>query len=237
VGGRWLGGGAYDAEIRELEQRPPITQSGNVVRIDRLDDEPRWRNVSISYEIVAPEGTQVRAGTGSGGVRITGMSRVRAETGSGSIHLSDVRGDVDAHTGSGGIDAENVSGAFRAETGSGSIEATLRNAGPVEVSTGSGSIRVAGIKGGLNAKTGSGTITLDGDPTADWIVHSSSGGVTVKLPSSAGFDLRAHTSSGRITSDHPVTVHSAERRSLEGQVRGGGPRVELRTSSGSIQIR
>jgi putative adhesin len=237
VGSRWFGGGTSDADIRDLEQHPPITQSGNVVRIDRLGDEDRWRSVSISYEIVVPDGTQVRASSGSGGVRVTGVSSVRATTGSGSIRLTGVKGDVDAHTGSGGIDAEDVTGAFRAETGSGSIDATLRNAGPVEVSTGSGSIRVVGVKGGLNARTGSGSITVDGSPTADWYVQSSSGGVTVTVPSDARFDLHARTGSGRITSDHPVTVRTTERRSLEGQVRGGGPRMELRTSSGSIRIR
>lgn len=236
VGARWFGGGASDEDVRDIERNPPITQSGSTIRIDRLGNDDRWRGLSITYDIVVPERTDVRASTGSGGVRISGVRLVRATTGSGSIRLADIGGNVEANTGSGGIDAQNVAGAFSARTGSGSIEATLGQSGPVEVSTGSGGIRLDGVKGGLSARTGSGSVTVAGDPTADWVVTSSSGGVTVRLPSNARFDLRARTGSGRITSDHPVTVYATERRSLEGPVRGGGPKVDLRTSSGSIRI-
>lgn len=234
--GRWSGSTPSDTDIRQIEQNPPITQTGNVVRIDRLPNDDRWRSVSISYEITVPDSTQVRASTGSGGVRVTGVAGVRTTTGSGSVHVNDIRGEVEVHTGSGGIDAQGIGGAFRGETGSGSIAASLRQSGPVNVETGSGSIRLDGVKGAVTARTGSGSVTLDGEPTDNWSVHTSSGGVTVRLPSTAKFDLHARTSSGRITSDHPVTVHSAERRSLDGQVRGGGPSVDLRTSSGSIRI-
>jgi DUF4097 and DUF4098 domain-containing protein YvlB len=235
VANRWFGS-TTDADIKQVEQNPPITQTGNAIKIDRLPDEARWRGIAISYDIAVPESTKVQVSTGSGGVKVNGVASVRATTGSGSIHVSDIKGEVDAHTGSGGVDAQSVGGAFRGETGSGSIDATLRQSGPVNVETGSGSIRVEGVKGGVTARTGSGSITLEGDPTADWMVNTGSGGVTLRLPSTAKFDLHAHTGSGRITSDHPVTVHATERRSLEGQVRGGGPRLDLKTSSGSIKI-
>jgi DUF4097 and DUF4098 domain-containing protein YvlB len=236
VSNRWFGTTPSDADIKQLEQNPPITQTGNAIRVDRLPDEDKWRGVSISYEISVPETTAARASTGSGSVRANGVASLKANTGSGSVNVSDVRGEVDVHTGSGSVDANSVGGAFRADTGSGSIEATLRQSGPVSVETGSGSIRIEGVRGGLEARTGSGSVSLEGDPTADWMVSSSSGGVTVRVPSGAKFDLHARTSSGRITSDHPVTVRATDRRSLEGQVRGGGPRMDLRTSSGSIKI-
>jgi Toastrack DUF4097 len=236
VSSRWRAE-VTDAEIRGIEQNPPVTQSGNLVRIDRLEDGDRWRGVSISYEITVPENTTVRASTGSGSILVNGVTQaVTANTGSGSIRVENIGGEVDAHTGSGSIDADGVTGAFRAVTGSGSVTATLRQA-EADVSSGSGEIRVTGVRGRVAARTGSGSIAIDGNPTADWVVRSSSGEVTVRLPSDARFELRARTGSGHISSDHPVTVNTTSRRSLEGQVRGGGPRVELSTSSGTISIR
>ena len=62
--------------------------------------------------------------------------------------------------------------------------------------------------------------------------------MAVTLPSDAAFDLRAETNSGSIESDHPITVRGrVSRRRLEGQVRGGGFRLEMMTGSGSIRIR
>jgi hypothetical protein len=62
--------------------------------------------------------------------------------------------------------------------------------------------------------------------------------VTLGLPADASFDLDAHAGSGGIESAHPVTVvGSLEKRTMRGKVRGGGPLVEVRTSSGSIRIR
>ena len=51
------------------------------------------------------------------------------------------------------------------------------------------------------------------------------------------FEIDAQTWSGTVRSDHPVTVRGEMRRGrLKGDVRGGGPRVTLRTGSGDVTI-
>ena len=157
---------------------PPIEQTGNTIRIGRINDPAYRNNVSISYEIVVPAETRVRSNTGSGSQKIEGVrgpvdahtgsgsiamldigNDVVAETGSGSIGLDHVAGKVDAHTGSGSIRAEGVSGPIKAETGSGGISLSLTAAErggaglDVEASTGSGSIEVSGVNGSLRANT------------------------------------------------------------------------------------
>ncbi len=47
----------------------------------------------------------------------------------------------------------------------------------------------------------------------------------------------AKSSSGSIESDHPVTVHGLTKKHLQGEVRGGGAVLKIRTSSGSIRIK
>jgi DUF4097 and DUF4098 domain-containing protein YvlB len=157
---------------------------------------------------------------------------------SGDIELNNIGGDVEVHTGSGDIIAMGIAGAFDAHTGSGDVELDSATSGDVEISTGSGDIDAEGVRGGLRMSTGSGDIAVNGEATGDWRLTASSGRITIRLPSDAAFDLEAETSSGDIDIDHPLTTQGSIRRNrLRGQVRGGGVRIELKTSSGSIRIR
>jgi len=105
------------------------------------------------------------------------------------------------------------------------------------VDTGSGGMELHGVQGSLEAKAGSGDIHAEGSPTGAWNVHTGSGGVQLKLPSDAAFDLDAHTSSGSISVDHPLTVQgSIGRKEVRGRVGRGGVPVEVETGSGDIQI-
>jgi DUF4097 and DUF4098 domain-containing protein YvlB len=243
-------------KVKRLEENPPIEQDGNVIRIGQIEDRDLRENVSISYELVVPAETKLRAGTGSGSQTVDGIrgpleastgsgeltlsnigSDVRASTGSGGIELRTVQGNLKASTGSGSIRGTAISGTVIASTGSGSIRIDKSGPGDVEASTGSGGIEVSGVRGTLRVRTGSGSIRAEGQPTGEWNVHTASGSITVRLPAEFAFDLSARSSSGRIHSIHPVTVvGTLERRELRGKVRGGGPLLALSTSSGSIHI-
>ncbi|GEM_PF-94362 len=245
--------------VKQIEANPPIKQTGStiVVGFDSTWEDHETRNrVGISYELVVPAATRLRAGTGSGSATIDGVAGpLDASTGSGSISLTSIGGEARAHTGSGSITINGVKGQLRASTGSGSIRGTgvaggiiastgsgeievqQVSAGNVEVSTGSGSIELSGVKGAVRARTGSGSIRAQGEPTGAWSLRSSSGGIVVRLPANQAFELDASTSSGSIHTDHPITVMGTiGRRALRGKVRGGGPLLDLNTSSGSIRI-
>ena len=225
-------------ELQAIQANPPVEQQGNEVRIGRTDDSDRerMRNVSISYEIVVPSETELRANSGSGDLTIVGIDGpIDSNSGSGDIELDDIGGDVEVHTGSGDIIAMGIAGSFDAHTGSGDVELDSATAGDVAISTGSGDIDAAGVRGGLRMSTGSGDIEVEGEATGDWRLTASSGGITIRLPSDAAFDLEAETSSGGIDIDHPLTTQGSMNR-VRGQVRGGG-RIELKTSSGTIRIR
>jgi hypothetical protein len=233
----WLS--SSDAAVHQVESNPPIQQNGNSIRIGyNLPDDVK-RHISISYEVAVPVNTVVQAHSGSGDVEVTGVrSDVQAHSGSGEIRLRDLGGRVNVQTGSGNIQAQNVTAPFSGQTGSGDIEASLTGAGDVDVHTGSGTIRVKGIRGGVQAHTGSGDVEADGDVTGPWRLHSGSGTVRMALGPSGGFNLDVHTSSGSIHSDLPITVQgSLGGHELKGAVRGGGPSVDVSTSSGDVDIR
>jgi DUF4097 and DUF4098 domain-containing protein YvlB len=149
--------------VRRVEAAPPITQAGNVIRIGDTNDDPNYRNVSISYELVVPANTRLNAQTGSGNQTIGSVDgAVRTQTGSGNIRIQRTGGSLHAQTGSGNIDADSVGGEVHAQTGSGSVEVRQIARGDVMVQTGSGSVTLtlpqdAGYT--LNAQTGSGSIS------------------------------------------------------------------------------
>jgi hypothetical protein len=253
----WRGSESEAEErVRYLETHPPIEQDGNSIRIGHITDHDLTRNISISYEIVAPAETSLHAQTGSGSQTIAGIrgpvevgsgsgdlaisnigAEVHATTGSGDIKLEAVQGSLHARTGSGSIRGSGIAGAMVASTGSGSVRLEQTAAGDSRVSTGSGDVELSGIRGALQARTGSGEIRAQGAPTGEWSLHSGSGSLTVRLPEQAAFELNARTDSGNIQTAHPITVMGTiGKRQLRGTVRGGGPLLDLSTSSGNIHI-
>jgi hypothetical protein len=159
----WSRDGVDAAErVRRVEAAPPITQEGNVIRLGDTNNDPMYRNVSISYELVVPANTRVNAQTGSGSQTIGSVDGpVRAQTGSGSIRIERTGGSLHAQTGSGNIQADSVGGEVRAQTGSGSVDVRQIARGDVSVQTGSGSVSLSlppDAAFTLDARTGSGSI-------------------------------------------------------------------------------
>jgi hypothetical protein len=250
--------GRYTPEerIKRLQANPPVTQSGNVVRIGRFDDDELRNGVSVTYEVIVPPASVLRSKSGSGSQRIEGVTggvdassgsgsivvrrsggRVKASTGSGGITADAIGGEFDASTGSGSISGTGIGGAIRAHTSSGGIEVTQTAAGDVDASSSSGSVRVRGVNGGVRASTSSGGLNIEGQMAREWRLSSSSGHVTVDVPGTQGMEVDANSNSGSINVDFPVTVSgTVGKRSLRGSARGGGPLLYVRTSSGGISI-
>ncbi len=234
----WIFGNNGDA-VRQVESNPPIQQSGNSIRIGYNLPSDVSRHASIDYEITVPPDTALQAHSGSGNVEVAGIrSPAQVTTGSGDIRGHDLGRGLKAQTGSGNIRVEDTAAPLDAQTGSGDIEASLTGSGDINAHTGSGTIQLRGVKGGLKAQTGSGNIEADGAVAGPWELHSGSGNVRLAVGSSTGFNLNVHTSSGSIHSELPITVQgSMGEKQLSGTVKGGGPTVEVSTSSGDIEIR
>ena len=124
---------------------------------------------------------------------------------------------VDAMTGSGGIRIEGPEADVHAIAGSGGIQLT-------------------GVRGPVVARVGSGGIRIEGRPVAGWDLRTGSGGIRMTVADNTPFTLDARVGSGGIHSDQPVAADVQTRNRLQGNVRGGGPRVQVETGSGGIRI-
>ena len=242
VGGGWFFSRRSSSEKQEmvdqLESNPPVSLVDGRLEVGHIKDKAYKHNVSISYEIVVPPGTEVVSHTGSGSQTITGVAGpVYARTGSGSVTLTEIGGAVNAHTGSGSIRANEIAGAFEAHTGSGRVWLTQIAPGDVVVTTGSGGSELHGVVGALRVKAGSGRVEVDGQQIGNWNVDTGSGSVRISLPDDAAFELDARTGSGGISIDHPLTVQGKiSKKHLRGEVRGGGDQLTIETGSGGINI-
>jgi hypothetical protein len=211
------GWGTSDDRAREIAAHPPIQQTGNIVRVG--SEHENLRNISIDYEIEAPDNVILDAATGSGEILDDGVGQeAKLSTGSGTIH------------------ATALKGAFKVETGSGNIFADQTGSGDVKAETGSGSIELHHIQGALKAETGSGSIKVDGTPISAWKLETGSGSIEI-WTGNASISLDAESGSGSVHSDREVQAQSSEdHHHLTGKIGGGGPPVRLETGSGSIRV-
>ncbi len=207
-----------EQRIRALEQKPPIEQSGNTVKIGYVHEKNLLRHVSVRYEIAAPPDAQVRARADSGGIRVSG-----------------IQGPADCQADSGGIDIEDIGSEVRAAADSGGIH--IRGVrGPVVAHADSGGVEVVNIEGSVEVGTDSGGVEVVQTQAAPIHVRADSGGARVKLASSAGYDLNVRSGSGRITVPEMTVRGASSREHVQGKVRGGGPLVDVQVDSGNIHI-
>jgi DUF4097 and DUF4098 domain-containing protein YvlB len=209
--------GGSDQRVREIADHPPVQQTGNIVRIGA--GLHNLHNISIDYEVQAPDGVLLNASTGSGNINNDGVGQnAKLETGSGNIHASGLKGS------------------FSVETGSGNIFADQETAGDVKAETGSGNLELHRIRGSLKAETGSGAIKVDGAPTGNWKLETGSGSIEI-WTNNANFNLDAESGSGAIHLDRAILTQGSEgKHHISGKVGSGGPLVRLEAGSGSIRV-
>jgi DUF4097 and DUF4098 domain-containing protein YvlB len=233
-------GAASETQVRDIEQNPPIRQTGNMVKIDY----PPYKNISIDYDITVPADTRLKVETGSGNQTVRGLKGGSTlHAGSGDLRLDDLDGAVHVETGSGNIVGNALAGAFEARAGSGDIKLDLTGNGAVRAHTGSGNVQLRGVNGGVFAETGSGDVIAEGKIAGDWTVHTGSGDVTVRLPANSSYEVELSTSSGTLTVNDPVNTtvqgkvnEGGNRHHVAGKVRNGGPTLRVSTGSGDVRI-
>ncbi len=245
-----------EEKIRRLEAHPPIVRNGNTLVLGAITDPSLQHNIAVSYELVVPRATRLKAKSGAGDQTISGIlgplevstgsgcitasnigGSVQAATGSGDICLQSVPGAVRVSTGSGGVQALEIGGGFEAVTGSGDVILDQAAEAEVRVASASGNLALRNVRGGVRAKTASGSISIEGGGRNPWRLETVSGDIIVRIPLHWGFDLRAHSVSGGVSTHRPlILLASDNHRGITGRAGNGGFLVEASTVSGGIHI-
>lgn len=144
--------------------------------------------------------------------------------------------NIDVNTAGGSIKVEDLNGNVDAQTSGGSISLGDID-GDVDVHTSGGSIRVDSVNGDIDANTSGGSIHVEFKQqiTKDAKLTTSGGSITAYLPADIQLDIDASTSGGSVRSEFDVDG-KVKKRSIRGEINGGGPELTLRTSGGSVKI-
>ncbi len=131
---------------------------------------------------------------------------------------------VDLRTVNGGVRLENVGGEVRASSTNGGVRGRIASASLIDARTTNGGVALE-LTGALSPQ---GTVTLT----------SVNGGVELKVPQDTSAQVRARCTNGRVSVDDlPFTAEGEQtRRRVDGNLNGGGGRIELQTTNGGVSL-
>jgi DUF4097 and DUF4098 domain-containing protein YvlB len=220
-----------------------------------------WVNLGHSqteghYTFKVPASFSLNIDTAGGDISAQGITgTVKVDTSGGNLTFGQIHGDIHADTSGGQITAKDCDGKTNLDTSGGKIEVTggrgnlsvdtsggnvtvLNRVGDTKVDSSGGKLRLGNISGTLKAETAGGSVSaiLSSPVTGDVHLETSGGSITVATPSSAALTIDAETSAGGIHSDLPITRLTSDEDSLKGTMNGGGTKLVLRSSAGSIRI-
>jgi DUF4097 and DUF4098 domain-containing protein YvlB len=151
-------------------------------------------------EVECAPNTDLKVGTASGKVELSGaLGAVRIATMSGKIRVEQAA-RVDVRTKSGTVDIGDCAGGCRVMTTSANVH--IRRAGRATIAAVSGTVTLEHVEG-AEVKSVSGKVLLATDGRERVSVHTVSGKVEVRIPSSVRPATRLRTVSGRINDACP----------------------------------
>ncbi len=160
-----------------------VEQDGSTVSVIGPRPEGLLRRApSLDVTVTVPEGSRVRARTGSADVAARGrFGGIRAKSGSGDVSVDTVADTSVVVTGSGDLRIERADGPVEATSGSGDVHIGVAGGG-VRVKVGSGTIAIGESSGDVTASTGSGNITIRTLTAGEARLRTGSGNAWVGVP-------------------------------------------------------
>jgi DUF4097 and DUF4098 domain-containing protein YvlB len=145
---------------------------------------------------------------------------------------------VDAESVNGGVSLAGTHGKVRLETTNGAV-AVQDVMGDVNAGSTNGGISATRIAGAVKAETTNGAVDIDLTALpagSDLRFESTNGSVHVRLPKTARLSVDAETTNGHVNSDFEIVGGKTGKRSLKGDINGGGGQLRIRTTNGGIEI-
>jgi DUF4097 and DUF4098 domain-containing protein YvlB len=231
---------------------PPVPHV-RVIRGHGDDEETRVGDVEGDYTSTSPAGDIVVG-------KVSGFAKIRSRAGQitlreaakgatlsasgGDVRVDTVGGDLDARTLGGNVTVGTVAGSAKVETLGGDI--SVRSVGgELRARTAGGDIVVKKALGSVTAETLGGTIVceLAGKSASPVELVSGGGDVTLTLPGGTRADVEIQVngadSERQIRSDFPevTVVRQAATLRGEGKLNGGGPKILLQATSGTVTLK
>jgi DUF4097 and DUF4098 domain-containing protein YvlB len=218
------------------------SEGGDVVRGDVAGD---FLSTSSGDYRVGKVSGKVQILTHSGEIRVGGAGAgADLQTYGGDIVVGPVTGDLKASTRAGDIVGQTVSGSVLADTNGGDVRFE-KVGGNFDVRTSGGDIRVPRVGGAVRAASAGGEIRIGlaaCDPKASVTIRNDGGDVALALPTECKADVElvvtGDEDESAIHSDFDlVTTKRAGTQRATATLNGGGEKIVVRTTSGTIRLR
>lgn len=247
-----------DAADLELHSVPAAAGSKTASQVEVRAKALIGGNLPLSRQCLAagdlsltvPRGAFVQLRTQSGDVTVSDVGAAKIEAMSGDVFLRDIHGAVEVATVSGDVSLENCRGTVQLRTISGNVEGINLRLSPNQ----NINFAARSVSGDINLEqaayrhieigTVSGNISIDAELPrgAAYNIKSTTGDITLAMPSGASFKVLAKVPRGEIIDDFhvkptaPASAHNAA-NALSG-VRGSGEAsLTLYSDSGTIHLR
>jgi hypothetical protein len=237
-----------DIELDGAELLRAVTMGGSVTVNHRLGDSfIRTDGGDISVDASVGD---LEISSLGGNIWLKAIAGGRVQSGGGNIEVVRCIGALLVRTAGGNINLGEMGGAVTAETGGGTIRVGVAH-GAVVANTALGNIELWKQAQGAVAHTGMGRITAEfvGDHNSmrQSELVTSMGDIVVYFAGTAPGNLHAVTGkspSRRILNEFPdlkisngMAGYGPRSIIAEGAIHGGGPKIEVRTLVGQIELR
>lgn len=200
---------------------------------------------SVSGKITATEliGDKVQLNTTSGEIEVDNITAedIILQSVSGGFNLGNLEADgtIKKSTISGSCTVNEVqAGEIALESTSGSTTIHNANADKITSTSISGAVEINLSRGSAEMATTSGEILVRFKEDFDkFSANSVSGGIRLEIPEDSEFKVDVSTVSGEIRcDDFAMKILSSKRNQLQAEAGNGGGRIEISTTSGSVNI-
>jgi DUF4097 and DUF4098 domain-containing protein YvlB len=208
---------------------------GETVRV-RIELPPMSNLFGLSLHLVVPKGVELNLENSSGSITVSDRDGlVVAQSSSGAINVRDLRQSAELRSTSGSVRASSLQGNLRAASTSGAIHIEGVG-GDVKANATSGAINVTDAGGKVDAQASSGRIQVTSQVVGGaYALTTTSGGVNLSIPATAGVTVKAQASSGTVSGPSWL-ITSDGRHSGSGLLGDGAHPISIRTSSGGISV-
>jgi DUF4097 and DUF4098 domain-containing protein YvlB len=155
----------------------------------------------------------------------------------GDVHLEQIGGNVHFRSSKTQIDVPHLVGSLTLDSGDLGID---QAAGPIRILARAKDIDLSGITGDLQVADSDGNVSVGmGLPLGAIEIANHTGAVTLTVPEGASFSVEGSTSADEsLHTDFPLmTNNGGGQQTLQGQVGTGGPKIEISTTHGSLDLR
>lgn len=209
----------YRSRSSNLNQEDPFVAEQTDNHVELNVKEHRG---STDFRVTVPRDCSILVRGLASDIEVSGISgRLELETASGDVSLEDVAGDITIRSVSGDVSGARLNGPFQVHTTSGDISVSESHLSRFD----------------LHSVSGDFSIETSAPSDARFKVGTTSGDMRLFVPGDTGLSVKLDTSSGDVHSHLPVEIIQASKRHWEGTINGGGARLEMRSTSGDLEIR